>query len=289
MKKLISFIILLFSSYLSFGQTVGKVGGVDKDAINKIGSVSTTSIAKIGDIDAPAYCKNCMEILTSNPGSPDGVYTIDPDGSGEIEPFDCYCDMTTDGGGWTMVGYYRHPATENAPADLDNRDYAYFMKARSDLAYGKPEYIANPNSEGAWTDWRVLNAVTWPIEFAVILDQPTWSSGWGEYYPMAIYRVKNRNIMPNYGTTQDLITADNLYYKLLCANSWADVGSSSYSENFYWYPQNGGNENLTNFHVSNYFYFNGSEPTNYHNGVYNGVGLVSGDNSWHHSARMLVR
>lgn len=35
----------------------------------------------------------------------DGVYKIDPDGTGGNAPFDVYCDQTTDGGGWTYISY----------------------------------------------------------------------------------------------------------------------------------------------------------------------------------------
>ena len=49
--------------------------------------------------------ESCYDVLAQNPSASSDAYIIDPDGIGGLDPFEVYCDMTTDGGGWTEVAY----------------------------------------------------------------------------------------------------------------------------------------------------------------------------------------
>ncbi len=76
--------------------------GTDNFTISLAGSVGTCTLNIPVAATAPPILKNCQELMVAG-FTTNGVYSIDSDGAGGNAPYNCYCNQTDNGGGWTLI------------------------------------------------------------------------------------------------------------------------------------------------------------------------------------------
>ena len=121
---------------VDFGSASGNVSVTASNSCGTSANNSTITVITIACIQP-----SCLAWFNAG-FTIDGTYSIDPDGAGVVAPFNAYCDMSFDGGGWTLVAQATEGLAYNplssVPLSTDGflNDTAYTaLKAVATLGY----------------------------------------------------------------------------------------------------------------------------------------------------------
>lgn len=106
-----------------------------------------TTCDETNDIDCTVQ-PSCLAIKTSVPASTSGVYVVDPDLSGPIPQTNVFCDMDTDGGGWTLIARFANQDAANWM--LDTGEWWYTVTAEQGNTTSRSDN-ADMLSRAFWT------------------------------------------------------------------------------------------------------------------------------------------
>ena len=154
-------------------------------------------LGKISDGSSSAnYAESAEAILAANPSATSGVYWVKPywyTGS----PFQVYCNMTTDGGGWMMLAYGGHTTNINGGGNVGNQKlvpFNVFGNIQTSRSYEQASFCqmnlakyfkgSNWQSQLMWTrtndsDHILIHSIQ--REFYQVMGQS--ANGWNAEYP----------------------------------------------------------------------------------------------------------
>ncbi|UQA61774.1 fibrinogen-like YCDxxxxGGGW domain-containing protein [Polyangium aurulentum] len=113
-----------------------------------------------GDCDEATGCyASCLDAHQRSPALPSGAYTIDIDGPGGLDPVQVYCDMVTDGGGWTRFWW---SLDDSGDVSLDPLgEDLWSCDPTGSRCFGKiplevrpADFMVKDVNEGHWAAWH---------------------------------------------------------------------------------------------------------------------------------------
>jgi hypothetical protein len=207
----------------------------------------------------------CSDILANDSAAPSGQYVVDPDGPGGDDPFNTWCDMDTDGGGWTMVAYGHTGSTGTSSSNQNFRS----------LRCGGGSWDPDLRS-GASASVNALAMVAQSTEIAFSINSGAINTGSMDAYsrawkftipdPSAVHFRNHSYRGPNWGTGADqagpcvpvtvtgIVGDSSTYNRYTLQNvlgtSWTDSYPTGYgaADNANCYNHNGG-PFLTSIHT----------------------------------------
>lgn len=182
--------------YYAIGSALSWNSGIPADqSVSSVG-VSET-VLWIKDEGTYTSYNSCKAILDAGASTGNGLYTIDPGNIGS--PIQVYCDMTTDGGGWTRVFYNTvsgalfasnaEALSSNQSAPLNTSKYSILNRMAGFFRAGKYEMkmnwpaSPNPTMKNWWT--QTSEPTSELIAGYTAVSISTTANGWGGLEPNA--------------------------------------------------------------------------------------------------------